>query len=277
MVSSDATIGGSWSRGPSRSPTCCGPLRLRASAIGSGRRQGRCPAGHVATRGAPVVAAPAHGVRLRGGSRRCAGAVGASIGRAAPTSCRRDGDGRGPRASPPRGGHGALRSGDGPGRAEGAALAEEFYPDRSWRTYGDLDVLIPAEAWASASAVLSNAGFVRLLPEPRPGFDLRGKGLVRGRAGASARPAPHPRPRTVRALDRRRRPRSGEHGVQHDGPRTPPTRRHEHDDPRVPARRARSTRTDDGAAPRRPAGGLVGAGRLGPARNGSVRGGSPRR
>ena len=28
MVSSDATIGGSWSRGPSRSPTCCGPLRL---------------------------------------------------------------------------------------------------------------------------------------------------------------------------------------------------------------------------------------------------------
>jgi Uncharacterised nucleotidyltransferase len=60
---------------------------------------------------------------------------------------------------------------------KGAALGEEFYPDRSWRTYGDVDLLIPREAWVSAARVLADAGFARLLPEPRPGFDERfGKG-----------------------------------------------------------------------------------------------------
>ena len=60
---------------------------------------------------------------------------------------------------------------------KGAALADGFYPDRSWRAYGDLDLLIQGEEFPRASAVLAVLGFTRLLPEPRSGFDQRfGKG-----------------------------------------------------------------------------------------------------
>jgi Uncharacterised nucleotidyltransferase len=60
---------------------------------------------------------------------------------------------------------------------KGAAVAKEFYPDPSWRAYGDLDLLVPAERWAAMSDLLTRLGFRRLIPEPRRGFDERfGKG-----------------------------------------------------------------------------------------------------
>jgi hypothetical protein len=60
---------------------------------------------------------------------------------------------------------------------KGAAVANTFYPDRSWRSYGDLDLLVSAAEWRQACGVLSDLGFRRLIPEPRPGFDERfGKG-----------------------------------------------------------------------------------------------------
>ena len=60
---------------------------------------------------------------------------------------------------------------------KGAAFAETFYPDRSLRSYGDLDLLLSAADWSRAIEVLDGSGFRRIIPEPRPGFDLRfGKG-----------------------------------------------------------------------------------------------------
>ena len=60
---------------------------------------------------------------------------------------------------------------------KGPSFADAFYPDRSWRSYGDLDLLVSAADWRNASGVLSRLGFERIIPEPRPGFDERwGKG-----------------------------------------------------------------------------------------------------
>ena len=60
---------------------------------------------------------------------------------------------------------------------KGPAVASTFYPDRAWRSYGDLDLLVAAEDWQGACEVLVRRGFRRIIPEPRPGFDERfGKG-----------------------------------------------------------------------------------------------------
>jgi hypothetical protein len=62
---------------------------------------------------------------------------------------------------------------------KGPALAHTFYPNPSLRTYGDVDVLVRAEDWATACSALGELGFSRILPEPRPGFDQRfGKGAA---------------------------------------------------------------------------------------------------
>lgn len=75
---------------------------------------------------------------------------------------------------------GAMRSaGIEPVVLKGAALAHAFYPDPSWRSYGDVDLLVRAEDWTAACSVLSDLGYRRLIPEPRPGFDRRfGKGAT---------------------------------------------------------------------------------------------------
>jgi hypothetical protein len=62
---------------------------------------------------------------------------------------------------------------------KGAATANTFYPDPSWRAFGDLDLLVPPPGWTPAMRVLAELGFSRLLPEPRPDFDRRfGKGVA---------------------------------------------------------------------------------------------------
>lgn len=60
---------------------------------------------------------------------------------------------------------------------KGPAIAHAFYPHPSWRSYGDLDLLIARGDWQRACTVLAELGFRRLIPEPRRGFDERfGKG-----------------------------------------------------------------------------------------------------
>jgi hypothetical protein len=60
---------------------------------------------------------------------------------------------------------------------KGPALAHSAYPEPSWRSFGDLDILVRSAAWGRACALLESEGFRRRLPEPRPGFDVRfGKG-----------------------------------------------------------------------------------------------------
>ncbi len=44
---------------------------------------------------------------------------------------------------------------------KGAAVADTFYPDRSWRSFGDLDLLISAADWRPACEVLGRLGFRR--------------------------------------------------------------------------------------------------------------------
>jgi putative nucleotidyltransferase-like protein len=56
---------------------------------------------------------------------------------------------------------------------KGPALACAFYPDPSWRSYGDLDLLVRTRDWRAACALLADSGFHRALPEPRSGFDER--------------------------------------------------------------------------------------------------------
>lgn len=56
---------------------------------------------------------------------------------------------------------------------KGPAVAHTFYPDPSWRAFGDLDILVRTRDWRRACALLSESGFRRELPEPRPGFDER--------------------------------------------------------------------------------------------------------
>jgi hypothetical protein len=62
---------------------------------------------------------------------------------------------------------------------KGPSIARVFYPNPSWRSYGDLDLLVRTAQWQVASSVLEVMGFRRLLPEPRRGFDERfGKGAT---------------------------------------------------------------------------------------------------
>ena len=56
---------------------------------------------------------------------------------------------------------------------KGPALAHGFYPDASWRPFKDIDVLVHANDFRRACAVLERMGFRRTLPEPRHGFDER--------------------------------------------------------------------------------------------------------
>ena len=56
---------------------------------------------------------------------------------------------------------------------KGTATAHAFYPDPSWRSFADLDLLVRTRDWRRACALLTELGFRRELPEPRPGFDER--------------------------------------------------------------------------------------------------------
>lgn len=62
---------------------------------------------------------------------------------------------------------------------KGPVLAHSFYPDASWRPFGDIDLLVRTADWRRACDLLERLGFRRELPEPRPGFDERfGKAAV---------------------------------------------------------------------------------------------------
>lgn len=56
---------------------------------------------------------------------------------------------------------------------KGSAVAHLDYPDPSWRTFGDIDVLVPPGGFDEAVAALLAAGHRRRFPQPRPGFDRR--------------------------------------------------------------------------------------------------------
>lgn len=56
---------------------------------------------------------------------------------------------------------------------KGPAVAHTCYPDPAWRPYVDIDLLVRTRDWRLACRVLSEQGFRRDLPEPRPGFDER--------------------------------------------------------------------------------------------------------
>lgn len=56
---------------------------------------------------------------------------------------------------------------------KGTAVAHLDYADPALRSFIDLDVLVRGEAFDQAVRVLTGAGFVRTLMEPRPGFDRR--------------------------------------------------------------------------------------------------------
>jgi len=57
---------------------------------------------------------------------------------------------------------------------KGVALARLAYPRPEWRTFGDVDVLVPSHQFHRAAEVLSTAlPGGRALPEPFPGFDDR--------------------------------------------------------------------------------------------------------
>jgi len=55
---------------------------------------------------------------------------------------------------------------------KGPVLAA-FYPDPSWRSFGDLDLLVRTSEWRRACEVLAAIGYRRDMPEPRRGFDER--------------------------------------------------------------------------------------------------------
>jgi hypothetical protein len=56
---------------------------------------------------------------------------------------------------------------------KGSAYAHLDYPDPALRSFIDLDLLFRPEDIARAVSVLEEAGFTRILAEPRPGFDRR--------------------------------------------------------------------------------------------------------
>ncbi len=60
---------------------------------------------------------------------------------------------------------------------KGPAVAHLDYPDPSFRAFGDIDLLVPAGSFETASQILSSAGARRRFPEVSKGFDSRfGKG-----------------------------------------------------------------------------------------------------
>lgn len=60
---------------------------------------------------------------------------------------------------------------------KGAAVAHTVYDDPAMRSYGDVDLLVPAERYDEAVGVLEATGRMRRYAEPRAGFDRRfGKG-----------------------------------------------------------------------------------------------------
>ncbi|MPZ93388.1 MAG: hypothetical protein GEU96_00470 [Propionibacteriales bacterium] len=69
---------------------------------------------------------------------------------------------------------GAFEAAGIPVRAlKGTASAHLDYPDPGMRTFGDIDLLVPSEAFDDAVASLTRAGNQRRFPQPRPGFDRR--------------------------------------------------------------------------------------------------------
>jgi hypothetical protein len=56
---------------------------------------------------------------------------------------------------------------------KGPAFAHTAYPDPSWRSFGDLDILVSTSDWARSCELLSELGYRRPSPEPRPGFSER--------------------------------------------------------------------------------------------------------
>ena len=56
---------------------------------------------------------------------------------------------------------------------KGAVVARQFYPDPSWRGFGDVDILISGDVWYRSISALVDYGARRTMPEVRPGFDVR--------------------------------------------------------------------------------------------------------
>ena len=68
----------------------------------------------------------------------------------------------------------ALEAADIPTRVlKGPVLAHLDYPDPTWRTFGDVDLLVRGRDFDRATQLLAGRGHQRLYPEPRPGFDRR--------------------------------------------------------------------------------------------------------
>jgi hypothetical protein len=62
---------------------------------------------------------------------------------------------------------------------KGPASAHLDYAEPTLRSFGDLDLLVPSDAFDTAVHRLAELGFHRETPEPRPGFDRRfGKGAT---------------------------------------------------------------------------------------------------
>lgn len=62
---------------------------------------------------------------------------------------------------------------------KGPSVAHLDYPDPALRSFADVDLLVRADQWDDAIAVLAEAGWQRQFGEPRPGFDRRFvKGVV---------------------------------------------------------------------------------------------------
>ena len=62
---------------------------------------------------------------------------------------------------------------------KGPASAHLDEDDPTLRSFGDIDLLVPGDAFDEAVALLSAHGWQRRFPQPRPGFDARfGKGVA---------------------------------------------------------------------------------------------------
>lgn len=62
---------------------------------------------------------------------------------------------------------------------KGSALAHTAYPNPALRIFGDVDLLVPSEAFDTAAATLTELGLSRRWPQLRAGFDRRfGKGAT---------------------------------------------------------------------------------------------------
>jgi Uncharacterised nucleotidyltransferase len=56
---------------------------------------------------------------------------------------------------------------------KGSAVAHTFYPDASWRPFGDFDLLIMTSDWRRTCERLADLGYRRRFLEPRAGFTER--------------------------------------------------------------------------------------------------------